>query len=193
MKHYMIIMQTLEQSYCFMKFKQFPHNECILLSASMPDLREKLMGYYDSVMDDEIELFGVTKEQLAKIYLEGSNTLYDEYKRTHGFIKRELKASSLANKKLKIIKGYLQGCEIVIEDWWERISGEKWKVSAFYNPAAYNYCFYHQSEYENRDKSVNWVLYGKIKSLGYLVNVNELELPKDYKPEEDYILMEVKQ
>lgn len=94
------------------------------------------------------------------------------------------------NKELKIIKGYLKSNSIIIEDWWKKIAGENWQTSAFYNPAAYIYCLNHQSEYGNHDVSVNWVLYGKIGRFGCLVNVNELELPKNYKPEEDYVFVE---
>jgi len=187
MKRYMIVMQTLEQSYCFMKFKHFQQNECILISASMRDMREKMIGYYNQVMNGEIELFGITKEQFAMIYFGNQNDFYAEYKRTHGFAKRELKSSSLANKKLKIVKGYLKGNTIVIEDWWKKVTGENWMDSAFHNPAAYNYCLNHQSEYSNHNESVNWVLYGKIGGLGYLVNISELELPADYDVKNDYI------
>lgn len=190
MKRYMIVMQTLEQSYCFAKFKNFHPSDCILISASMHDMREKMLGYYNQVMNGEIELFGISKEDFAKIYFGNQKAFEDEYKRTHGFIEKELKSSSLANKELKIIKGYLKGNSIVIEDWWKKIAGEDWQTSAFHNPAAYNYCLNHQSEYSNHSQSVNWVLYGKIGGLGYLVNVNELEWPKNYKPEEDYIFVE---
>ena len=190
MKRYMIVMPTLEQSYCFMQFKHFHPSECILLSASMRNIREKMFGYYNQVMNGEIELFGISKEDFAKIYLGNQKSFEEEYKRTHGFIERELKSSSLANKELKIIKGYLKGNSIVIEDWWKKVTGQNWQESAFGNPAAYNYCVHHQSEYSNHTESVNWVLYGKIGGLGYLVNVNELEWPENYKPEEDYIFVE---
>ena len=189
MKRFMIVMDTLELCYRFMQFKGFLPCECILVSFSMPNGNQKIIGYYDKVMNNEIELFGITKEQFARLYL-GERKFADEYKRTHGFIEKELKSSSLAGKKLKIKNGYLAGNIIVIEDWWEKVANEKWQASAFHNPAAYNYCLNHQREYENHNISVNWVLYGKIKSLGYLVNVNELELPECYKPEEDYIFVE---
>ena len=173
-----------------MKFKHFHPSECILIS--VPHIRERIRGYYNQVINGEIELFGITKEQFARIYCGDQKTFEEEYKRSHGFIERELKSSSLANKELKIIKGYLKGNSIVIEDWWKKITGEDWQTSAFHNPAAYNYCLNHQSEYSNHSVSVNWVLYGKIGGLGYLVNVNELDLPKDYTPEEDYIFVEKK-
>ena len=187
MKRYMIVMETLEQCYCLAQFKHFHPRECIFIPASMRDMREKMIGYYRQVMNGEIELFGITKEQFAKIYFGNQNDFYTEYKRTHGFAKTELKSSSLANKKLKIVKGYLEGNTIVIEDWWKKVTGENWMDSAFHNPAAYNYCLNHQSEYSNHSESVNWVLYGKIGGLGYLVNVNELELPADYDVNNDYI------
>lgn len=176
MKRFMIVMNTLEQSYLFMKFKNLPQSDCILISTSMPGAREKMRGYYNQVINGEIELFGITKEQFCYMY-NGGKVRYTE----------ELKSSSLANKELKIIKGYLQGNTIVIEDWWKKITGRHWKVDAFSNPAAYNYCVHHQCDYEINDKSVDWVLYGKIGGLGYLVNVNELELPEGYNPEDDYI------
>lgn len=187
MKKYMIVMQTLEQCYCFMQFKHFHPCECILVST--PFIKERIRGYYNQVINGEIELFGITKEQFARIYC-GDQKAFEEFKRTHGFTERELKSSSLANKELKIIKGYLKGNTILIEDWWKKVSGENWQDSAFRNPAAYNYCVNHQSEYSNHTPSVNWVLYGKIGALGYLVNVNELEWPEDYKPEEDYMFIE---
>lgn len=190
MKRYMIVMSTLEQSYCFMQFKHFHPSECVLLSASMRNIREKMFGYYNQVMNGEMELFGISKEDFANIYLGNQKEFEEEYKRTHGFIETELKSSSLANKELKIIKGYLKGNTILIEDWWKKVTGQNWQESAFGNPAAYNYCVHHQSEYSNHSESVNWVLYGKIGGLGYLVNVNELEWPENYKPEEDYIFVE---
>lgn len=189
MKRYMIVMDTMANCYCFMQFKHFHPSECVLISCDRY-MREKMMGYYNQVMNDEIELFGITKEQFAKIYCGTQKAYEEEYRRLHGFIERELKSSSLANKELKIISGYLKGNSIVIEDWWKRVSEEDWMTSAFHNPAAYNYCINHQSEYSNHSESVNWVLYGKIGSLGYLVNVNELEWPEGYKPEEDYIFVE---
>lgn len=189
MKRYIIVMQTLEQAYQFMKFKQFHPSECILISASMRNIREKIIGYYKDVMNGEILLFGISKEDFAKIYCGNQNAFEKEYKRTHGFIETELKSSSLANKELKIVKGYFKGNSIVIEDWWQKVAGTDWQTSAFNNPAAYNYCLNHQSEYSNHNRSVNWVLYGKIGGLGYLVNVNELECPENYKPEEDYRVM----
>lgn len=192
MKKFMIIMDTMENCYHFMQFKHFHPSECILISTSMRDMREKIRGYYNQVMNGEIELFGISKVDFAKIYLGNQKVFEEEYKRTHGFIERELKSSSLANKELKIIKGYLKGNSIVIEDWWQKVAGEDWMTSAFHNPAAYNYCLNHQSEYSNHSVSVNWVLYGKIGGLGYLVNVNELDLQKDYTPEEDYIFVEKK-
>jgi len=154
------------------------------------EIREKMLGYYNQIMNGEIELFGISKVDFAKIYFGNQKAYEEEYRRTHGFIERELKSSSLANKELKIIKGYLKGNSIVIEDWWKKIAGEDWQASAFHNPAAYNYCVHHQSEYNNHTESVNWVLCGKIGGLGYLVNVNELEWPEGYKPEEDYIFVE---
>ena len=189
MKRYMIVMDTMEKCYCFMQLKHFPQSECVLIPCNRY-MREKMMGYYNQVMNGEIELFGITKEQFAKIYCGTQKAYEEEYRRLHGFVERELKSSSLANKELKIVKGYLKGNTILIEDWWKKIAGSDWQTSAFGNPAAYNYCVNHQSEYSNHTPSVNWVLYGKIGGFGYLVNVNELELPEGYKPEEDYIFVE---
>ena len=109
MKRYMIIMDTMANCYCFMQFKHFHPSECILIPASMRDMREKMHGYYNQVMNGEIELFGISKEDFAKIYLGNQKVYEEEYRRTHGFIETELKSSSLANKELKIIKGYLKG------------------------------------------------------------------------------------
>ena len=191
MKRYMIVMNTMESCYYFMQSKHFHPSECILVPISR-NMKEKILGYYNQVMNDEIKLFGISKEDFAKIYLGNQKTFEEEYKRTHGFIETELKSSSLINKKLKIIKGYLKGNSIVIEDWWQKIAREDWQTSAFHNPAAYNYCLNHQSEYSNHNVSIIWVLYGKIGGFGYLVNVNELEWPENYKPEEDYIFVEKK-
>lgn len=189
MKRYMIIMDTIESCYSFMQFKHFNQSECILIPISR-NMREKMIGYYSQVMNDEIKLFGISKKDFEKIYFGNYKPSKGEYNRIHGFIETELKSSSLANKELKIIKGYLKGNSIIIEDWWQKLGGEDWKTSAFYNPAAYNYCLNHQSEYSNHNISVNWVLYGKIGGLGYIVNVNELEWPENYNPEEDYIFIE---
>ena len=190
MKRYMIVMDTIANCYCFMQLKHFYPSECIIVPISR-NMREKILGYYNQVMNGEIELFGISKEDFAKIYFGDQKAFEEEYKRTHGFVERELKSSSLSNKELKIIKGYLKGNSIVIEDWWQKVVGEDWQISALNNnPAAYNYCLNHQSEYSNHSQSVNWVLYGKIGGLGYLVNVNELEWPKDYKPEDDYVFVE---
>jgi len=186
MKRYMIVMETLEQCFCFAQLKHFHPSECILIPASMRDMRIKMIGCYNQVINDEIELFGITKEQFAKIYFGNQKDFDAEYKRTHGFVKRELKTSSLANKELKIIKGHLEGNTILIEDWWKKVTGENWMDSAFHNPAAYNYCLNHQSEYNNHSESVDWVLYGKIGGLGYLVNISELELPAGYDVRDDY-------
>lgn len=189
MKRFMIVMNTMENCYRFMQFKHFHPDDCILVPISW-NMREKVHGYYNQVMNGKIELFGICKEKFAKIYCGTQKAYEEEYRRLHGFIERELKSSSLANKELKIIKGYLKGNSIVIEDWWKKVTGEDWQTSAFYNPAAYNYCLNHQSEYSNHSQSANWVLYGKIGGLGYLVNINEIEWPEDYKPEEDYIFVE---
>lgn len=185
MKRFMIVMNTLEKCYYFMKFKNLPQSDCILISFSDYYARDRMRGYYNQVMSGEIELFGITKQQFCLIYNGGKiNNRYPE---------TELKSSCLANRELKIIKGYLQGNTIVIEDWWKKITGNHWQTDALTNPAAYNYCIHHQRDYENYDKSVDLVLYGKIGGSGYLVNVNELELPENYKPEEDYIFISVEE
>ena len=189
MKRYMIVMDTMANCYCFIQFKHFHPSECVLIPCDRY-MREKMMGYYNQVMNGEIELFGISKEQFAKIYCGTQKAYEEERRRLNGFVERELKSSSLANKELKITKGYLKGNTILIEDWWKKVTGENWQDSAFHNPAAYNYCVNHQSEYSNYTPSVNWVLYGKIGGFGYLVNVNELEWPEGYKPEDDYILVE---
>lgn len=189
MKRYIIVMDTMENCYSFMKFKQFNQSECILISASR-NMRERMFGYYNQVMNGEIKLFGISKEDFAKIYLDNKNSFEEEYNRTHGFMETELKSSLLANKELKITKGYLKGNSIIIEDWWQKITGEDWRTSAFHNPAALNYSLHHLDGYDVSSVSADWVLYGKIGGLGYLVNVTELELPKDYNPKEDYVFVE---
>ena len=166
-----------------MKLKNLPQSDCILIPFSDCNARDKMRGYYNQIMSGKIELFGITKQQFYILYNGGKiNNSYSE---------TELKSSCLANRELKIIKGYLQGNTIIIEDWWEKITGHHWKTDALTNPAAYNYCIHHQRDYDNYDKSVDLVLYGKIDGFGYIVNVNELELPENYKPEEDYIFISV--
>ncbi len=85
--------------------------------------------------------------------------------------------SPLAGKKVKIIaQAYrLNGQEITIEDWWDRITDKSWKISDG-NPACIEYGLRIGSGVlkffiPNDDE----VLYGKIYGLGYLVHISELE------------------
>ncbi len=83
--------------------------------------------------------------------------------------------SPLAGKRCKIKQqcGTLDGKEIIIEDWWDRVSGVSWKY-AVGNPA----CMMYGARIGFVDYDVpvdDEVLYGKIGNLGCLVHVTELE------------------
>ena len=79
----------------------------------------------------------------------------------------------LAGKSVKIKEQSLEigGEEIVIEDWWDRVSGRSWMVSDG-NPACLSYAM--RSGFGNIPTD-NEVLYGKIGCLGYLVHASEIE------------------
>ena len=148
--------------------------ECIMISDSMGrGIEMRIKGLYSDVMKGKIELNGLTREEFERYY--------------HGMYKKEvLKTTSLADAKLKIIKGYLAGNEIEIEDWFERVVGCNWKQAALSNMAAYNYLRKHAEHYNSGARDSFTVLYGKIGGLGYLVNVHELRVPFDYDLNSDY-------
>lgn len=86
--------------------------------------------------------------------------------------------SSLAGRKVRIKKGAKHpqmkdfgGTEILIEDWWDRVSGQSW-MNSNGNMACMLYAIRAGfAELPTDDE----VLYGKIGVLGHLVHVSELE------------------
>ena len=153
--------------------------ECIMISDSLGrGIEMRIKGLYIDVVKGAIELDGLTREDFERYY--------------HGmYKKRVLKKSSLAGAKLKIIRGYLEGNEIEIEDWFERVVGCNWKQAALSNPAALNYLKTHAEHYNCAARDTFTVLYGKIGGLGYLVNVHELRVPFDYDFFSDYTYEEL--
>jgi len=80
--------------------------------------------------------------------------------------------SELAGKIFKVESGKFAEQEILIEDWWENISGKSWMVSNG-NPACLEYAF--RIGLEGKFPPDNEVLYGKIGDIGHLVHISELE------------------
>ena len=147
-------------------------NECIMITNSMKGhIREKLMGRYNGVMNGTIELDGLTKDDFEHYYL-------GMYKDT------VLETSSLAGKELKIVKGYLKGNIIKVEDWFEKVTGQDLQYLSFNNAAGINYAMNHKDIMFSEEYFE--ALYGKIGGLGYVVSVSELELPADYDVRDDY-------
>lgn len=64
------------------------------------------------------------------------------------------------------------GAVMVVEDWWDRVSGQSWKVARS-NPAAIVYAirtaFMRQSIPDDDE-----VVYGRVGGIGYLFHVTEL-------------------
>jgi len=81
--------------------------------------------------------------------------------------------SELAGKKVEIVNGDLKGEEILIEDWWENVSGMSW-MDAKGNPACLKYAMRTGLQGFNIPTD-NEVLYGKIGGIGELVHLSELE------------------
>jgi hypothetical protein len=83
--------------------------------------------------------------------------------------------SELAGKSVKIKEtaNKLGGETILIEDWWDRVSGGSW-MFAEGNPACLQYAM-RIGLSKQPVCNDNEVLYGKIGSLGHLVHVSELE------------------
>ena len=83
--------------------------------------------------------------------------------------------SPLAGQKLKIKQKAhsIGGQEIEIEDWWDRVAGISW-MDCIGNAACINYSL---RSAMTRVPFNDEVLYGKIGSLGYLVHIEELEVP----------------
>ncbi len=78
----------------------------------------------------------------------------------------------LAGQKLRTTNGE----DYILEDWWDRISGESWKYCTS-NIAAMNYA---ATVAQLRLPTDDQVVYGKINGLGFLLHVTELaEEPAD--------------
>lgn len=90
-------------------------------------------------------------------------------------------SSPLANKKVKIKKHVVHpqfpsfgGSEILIEDWWDKLTGGSW-MHTYGNPACMIYacrtglCSYTVPTDDE-------VLYGKVGSYGHLVHITELDV-----------------
>lgn len=71
-----------------------------------------------------------------------------------------------AGQTVTLSSGPYAGEEYRIEDYWDRVSGQSWSMSAG-NPAALQYAIKAPSLDDE-------VLYGKIGGLGYLVHVSWL-------------------
>lgn len=84
--------------------------------------------------------------------------------------------SPLSGQEVKILDtvSELGGTKILIEDWWDRVSGGSW-MNANGNPAAMNYAV--RTGFSKVPVPIdNEVLYGKIGGLGFLVNICELKI-----------------
>ncbi len=90
------------------------------------------------------------------------------------------KQSELAGKTVKIkpdVQHFQQsdfgGSDFIVEDWWDRISGESWR-NCNGNPACMVYGMrtgMSASLIPNNDE----VLYGKVGPFGHLVHITEIE------------------
>ena len=81
--------------------------------------------------------------------------------------------SSLAGKTLTIKAGQLAGQEITIKDWWQNVNGgESWMAGGSQPPAVIQYLRRVTIDKLPFDDDV---FYGKIKNMGCLVHISELE------------------
>jgi hypothetical protein len=76
-----------------------------------------------------------------------------------------------AGQTFVIKGGKLDGQQIVVEDWWDRVAGKSW-MDCDGNPACLKYAV--RSALAGLPLS-DEVLYGKIGYFGELVHVSELE------------------
>ena len=79
----------------------------------------------------------------------------------------------MARQVVIIQSGFLTGSEYIVEDWWDRVSGESWSVSAAKgNAGCLDYLIHSvQNSLPNDDE----VVYGKVSGYGRLIHVSELE------------------
>jgi hypothetical protein len=73
------------------------------------------------------------------------------------------------------VKG-VDGTEIRVEDWWDRVSGGSWQTAQG-NPAALHYAIRTGLAGLGYVPPDDEVVYGKIGGLGHLVHVSELGEP----------------
>lgn len=76
--------------------------------------------------------------------------------------------------KIKDAAYEIGGHEIIIEDYWDRVSGKSWLLSEG-NPAAFNYAMRRRFSKKLKVPIDDEVLYGKIGYSGYIVHIEELE------------------
>lgn len=88
--------------------------------------------------------------------------------------------SEFAGKHVRIRDGikHLQvknfgGSKILIEDWWDRVSGGSW-MFAQGNPGCLVYAL-RTGTSKTPPPTDDEVLYGKIEGLGHLVHISEIE------------------
>lgn len=89
--------------------------------------------------------------------------------------------SPLSNQKIMIKKNIKHpqipnfgGSKILIEDWWDRVSGKSW-MFAQGNPACLVYAM--RTGFSKIPVPIDdEVLYGKINNLGHLIHISELEV-----------------
>jgi hypothetical protein len=89
-------------------------------------------------------------------------------------------ASEYAGKTVRIKAGRTHpqvenfgGCEILIEDWWDRVSGSSW-AWARGNPACLVYAV-RTGITKHPVPGDDEVLYGHMGGLGHLVHISEIE------------------
>lgn len=77
-------------------------------------MRDKMRGYYDQVMNGEIKLFGISKENFAKIYFGNSKAFkekHEEEKRNHLRLAKDGEATCLdCQWGLDLLGGYPASC-----------------------------------------------------------------------------------
>lgn len=85
-------------------------------------------------------------------------------------------SSPLSGKEVKIkdTANELGGATILIEDYWDKVTGGSW-MNADGNPAAMIYAMRTGFSSKINIPINDEVLYGKINGLGHLVHVDELE------------------
>jgi hypothetical protein len=91
----------------------------------------------------------------------------------------------LAGQTVKLAAGVVApdldaGDEFRVEDYWDRVSGQSWGESTN-NPAALKYAIRTGLAAAIGGREVpldDEVLYGKVRGIGHLVHVSEIEAPE---------------